>query len=248
VLPLEAFNRRTASPDGRMARCRACDSEYKKAHCQRHLERHREYDRHRYRGERRERILAATRARYLANPEKWNADRRAKWATDPVAARAKQNAYKAAHPELVREWKRRHYERHGEAIRAKERDRHLQNPEKKRRAALDWQRANPELAAERNHRYRARKLLAALGDITLELLTGKLAYWGGRCWMCGGEPTGWDHVKPLAKGGAHVLANLRPACRRCNSSKKDRWDGPTPLLIRRQLRPLAMTSPGATAE
>jgi 5-methylcytosine-specific restriction endonuclease McrA len=142
------------------------------------------------------------------------------------ATRAKQNAYRAAHPDLIREWKRRHYERHGEAIRAKERDRHLRNPEKRRRAALEWQRANPELAAERNHRYRARKLLAAVGDITLELLAGKLAYWGGRCWMCGGEPTGWDHVKPLARGGAHVLANLRPACRRCNSSKKDCWEGP----------------------
>jgi 5-methylcytosine-specific restriction endonuclease McrA len=142
------------------------------------------------------------------------------------ATRAKQNAYRAAHPDLIREWKRRHYERHGEAIRAKERDRHLRNPEKRRRAALEWQRANPELAADCNHRYRARKLLAAVGDITLELLAGKLAYWGGRCWMCGGEPTGWDHVKPLARGGAHVLANLRPACRRCNSSKKDCWEGP----------------------
>lgn len=29
--------------------------------------------------------------------------------------------------------------------------------------------------------------------------------------------------KPLAKGGLHCLANLRPACRACNAQKNARW-------------------------
>ena len=31
-----------------------------------------------------------------------------------------------------------------------------------------------------------------------------------------------DHVTPLSKGGAHVIENLVPACRPCNSSKGDK--------------------------
>jgi 5-methylcytosine-specific restriction endonuclease McrA len=31
-----------------------------------------------------------------------------------------------------------------------------------------------------------------------------------------------DHVVPIARGGIHELSNLRPACRRCNSGKRDR--------------------------
>ncbi len=31
-----------------------------------------------------------------------------------------------------------------------------------------------------------------------------------------------DHFMPLARGGAHAIRNLVPACRSCNSRKKDR--------------------------
>jgi 5-methylcytosine-specific restriction endonuclease McrA len=43
------------------------------------------------------------------------------------------------------------------------------------------------------------------------------------CWMCGGDADTVDHVKPLSKGGAHILANLRSACQSCNSSKGATW-------------------------
>lgn len=118
VLPAEVFNRRAASPDGLMNRCRTCDSEYKKAHQRKHPERRREYNRKRYQGEYREQVIDRSRARYLADPEKWNADRRAKWAADTEVARAKQNAYRKANAERVKEWRRAEYERDGAKIRA----------------------------------------------------------------------------------------------------------------------------------
>lgn len=60
--------------------------------------------------------------------------------------------------------------------------------------------------------------------VSVEQLTQKLAYWGYRCWLCGDEdPDSWDHVKPLSKGGGHMLANLRPAHLSCNSKKNARW-------------------------
>lgn len=62
---------------------------------------------------------------------------------------------------------------------------------------------------------------------------------GWRCYLCGQEtpklllkdfaspmaPT-IDHVVPLTKGGEHTYANVRCACRRCNSLKGDKmWGG-----------------------
>lgn len=39
-----------------------------------------------------------------------------------------------------------------------------------------------------------------------------------------------DHVMPLARGGRHRVENLVPACRRCNSMKRARTDGPCPVV------------------
>jgi 5-methylcytosine-specific restriction endonuclease McrA len=56
------------------------------------------------------------------------------------------------------------------------------------------------------------------------ILAARWAYYGGMCWMCGAPAEGWDHVKPLARGGHPTHgANLRPACTPCNSSKGAAW-------------------------
>lgn len=58
-----------------------------------------------------------------------------------------------------------------------------------------------------------------------ESLWQRMAYFGHKCWMCGGAFEAVDHVIPLTKGGAECLANLRPACRSCNSRKHNKWFG-----------------------
>jgi 5-methylcytosine-specific restriction endonuclease McrA len=48
----------------------------------------------------------------------------------------------------------------------------------------------------------------------------RFAQFGHQCAYCGA--TGdlqIEHLIPIAKGGAHVLGNILPACRRCNYSK-----------------------------
>lgn len=76
---------------------------------------------------------------------------------------------------------------------------------------------------EYNRAYRARKFGATVGVITDDMIAAKWDYWSGRCWMCGREASEWDHLKPLARGGLHALANSRPACRNCNARKSDIW-------------------------
>lgn len=86
-----------------------------------------------------------------------------------------------------------------------------------------WQAANREAVNEIKRRYKARKRAAVTVTFTADQLAQKVTHWGHCCWICRGPYQAVDHVKPLAKGGPHMLANLRPICTRCNSSKNDRW-------------------------
>ena len=96
-----------------------------------------------------------------------------------------------------------------------------------------WKLAHPERWAEIQKqayaRRRARKRTTAVQPITATQIADRMAYFGNACWMCGGAFEHIDHVKPLSKGGPHMLANLRPACRDCNQWKYNKWDGPTAL-------------------
>lgn len=121
----------------------------------------------------------------------------------------------------------------------------LANPEKMAAARAAWEVANPDTRrkyrrdrkkmdpiSNRNYvRARsARKRAATVLPVPAEALRQRLAYYGHRCWMCGSpERITVDHVKPLSKGGAHMLCNLRPACDDCNTRKGARWPIPTSL-------------------
>lgn len=152
----------------------------------------------------RDRIDEYHRRRRSRNPEPERARKR-KWLE---ANRARHNARNAR-------WRRNNPER------ARAMDRRTRQ---RRRAELDaaireWRQRHPEKVAEYNRTRRARLRNALVIDFSIDQLMDRLAYWGNRCWMCGDEANAVDHVIPLARGGPHCLANLRPACGPCNSSK-----------------------------
>ena len=88
----------------------------------------------------------------------------------------------------------------------------------------EYQRNPLRRAAVKDAARRRRALVrAASGNFTVEQLTARLSMYP-RCWICKtAEPTHIDHVKPLARGGAHILSNLRPACAECNLRKGSKW-------------------------
>lgn len=45
---------------------------------------------------------------------------------------------------------------------------------------------------------------------------------GDPCVYCGGRADSIDHIQPVSKGGRNHWSNIAPACRSCNSGKKDR--------------------------
>lgn len=132
--------------------------------------------------------------------------------------------------EAGRVWRDMNREKHRESCRKW----YQANRERSLIAGREWARANPVKRTQTEHRRRARRAGTQVERITPEKLASKSLFWSNRCWMCGcSNPDTWDHVKPLSKGGPHILANLRPACRTCNSSKHAQWAGP------RRIRALA---------
>lgn len=138
---------------------------------------------------------------------------------------------------------------------------HLANRERRIEAATLWRNANKERhsaltkawAASNQERLRARRTayrIAHRAELsakekrrtdrmksvafivpTDEQMRAKVAYWGDHCWMCPAPADTVDHVKPIAAGGPHILANMRPACRSCNSAKNSKWFGPRDLSM-----------------
>ena len=86
-----------------------------------------------------------------------------------------------------------------------------------------------EKAIAASFRHEERKRNAPGADYTTAAhIAARHELWGHRCYICGKPETKTerlqtDHVKPLAKGGAHLPCNLRPICKPCNIRKTDRW-------------------------
>ena len=112
----------------------------------------------------------------------------------------------------MREYKQRWAAANREKLNAQARGRYAQQGESAKRAGVNY-----------SSKRRARLAAAQTVSFTAEQLSQRWDYYGGRCWMCGAEATATDHVKPISKGGAHMLANLRPACGSCNSRKRNKW-------------------------
>lgn len=142
-----------------------------------------------------------------------------------AAMKAYQDAYREAHREKARATTARYRTENPERVRAvlEQYRTDPANRQVARERARAFRIANPDRRSVYEKSRRARKMSLAVGVITPALLAQKLAYWGYKCWICGGKPDTWDHVKPLNKKGYHMLANLRPACRRDNTRKSDMW-------------------------
>lgn len=160
-----------------------------------------------------------------------NRDKRQKYIRAYTAANherlsAEWRAYYVANREKRLAYLRSYYRANRDGLAQKMREYRVANRDALAAYYTEWRAANQDKRAECERRRTARRWAAQVVSFTVEQLASRLAYYGHRCWMCGAAADAVDHVKPLAKGGAHMLANLRPACKRCNSTKKDKWPLP----------------------
>lgn len=157
--------------------------------------------------------------------------------------RGSDNASHAKHKPKRNTAMREHYRADPEPYKRRSRDRYARMPDVVKADALRWSKSNPgrrkviaAASARRRHeidperrreiwrkRHAAIRRGCAVYPFTTEQLAAKVEYWGSKCWVCGGPFEAIDHVKPLAKQGPHMLANLRPICTADNTRKRDRW-------------------------
>ena len=85
-----------------------------------------------------------------------------------------------------------------------------------------WAQTPRALASHRQRQAARRTAEHALASTyTLEEWQETLKWFKDRCAYCGllSDNLEQDHVIPVSAGGAYVVENMVPACRRCNSSK-----------------------------
>jgi HNH endonuclease len=221
---------------------RRAEYEAQRAEGRREYKRERE---RRWRQENPEESRRRNRRSYRKHAEKRRAGARQYWHDAPPEIkeqrRENRRRWERENPEKVREshrrWarknrdktraaSRRYYYAHRDLQRERARQWRQQNQELYREIKRRWDQANaPKIREYARHR-RAMKLAATIIEITPEQWAAWCDYWGDRCWLqipgfCRGVADTVDHVIPLSKGGPHCLANMRPACAPCNSSKSD---------------------------
>lgn len=201
TLPISEFGRNRSRSDGHQPYCRTCGCGHSKKYVEKHPERRKETSRRYAKG-----YYERTKdARVLENRR-----RVAEW--------------KKANPEQVRANGRLYYSRHKDQMYDNLKRWRAANPDKVRlqSARVDVEKRRASKRRSEAVR-RALKLGTSVARFTQTQLEQRMVYWGNKCWMCGVDADTIDHVKPLSKGGPHILANLRPACGSCNSKKKNKW-------------------------
>lgn len=114
----------------------------------------------------------------------------------------------------------------------------LAHPERKRQASLQWDRDNPWSKLGRDARRRALKAGATIEPVDAAAVLASRP----DCYLCGDLLAGYlhlDHIVPLARGGAHCMANLLPTHEPCNLRKSDKllaeldwYAGPVDIGVR----------------
>lgn len=183
------------------------------------------------RAENREQYLADGRSYYARNRERILAQMAEQYRNDEdVRERKKRVAreHRLANLDHVRELKRSYYLANRDAINAKCSAYYEAHREEIGEANKAWRERNPErVSLNGRNRKARRRAREAGGRVTRTDLREILEEFGMHCHLCDAEiatldDLHFDHVAPLARGGAHSPENIRPAHAVCNLRKGDR--------------------------
>lgn len=111
----------------------------------------------------------------------------------------------------------------------RENTRRLKQEQQRRKRVHAWRKqykTDPKLRLYIRQKSKLRKLRIRYASEGESISGGRLlerySLWDFKCAYCScSGDLHMDHVIPLSKGGSHALANIVPACPRCNLNKKD---------------------------
>lgn len=114
--------------------------------------------------------------------------------------------YRLKNPEKFKESKRKYRENH---------------PEKIKKYQKEYCSSNPEKYKNYSYKRRSTKLANGVFKVTDKEL--KKLY-TSNCFYCdSNDYIQIDHVVPISRGGQHSIGNLVAACRKCNTSKNNKF-------------------------
>ncbi len=121
-----------------------------------------------------------------------------------------------------REWAKRNPDK----VRANASLNYQKNKERCKRQAREWGKKNPDKRSKimifQNAKRRSRKIANGGRGFNKFQWQDLLARCDGFCAYCRvRKANSIDHFIPLSKGGLHDFCNIVPACRMCNSTKRD---------------------------
>jgi len=150
---------------------------------------------------------AYTRQTYWNNPEKARSYRRESYAANPERERRAAVIDRQQNPERVIAYNKAYYKNNAAAMREKSKTWRKNNPEKK--SLYDRLRNYIRKGAD--------------GKYSAQEWENLKADYGYKCAYCGKQKKlTADHVIAIKNGGSNFIENIVPACRSCNSSKKDK--------------------------
>jgi 5-methylcytosine-specific restriction endonuclease McrA len=170
-------------------------------------------------------------AAYLAHRDERLIKRRAFVDTHRQEIYARNRDYFNRNREKIRAQQHAAYIRDLEANRAKDRERgrkrYAANPQAHHDYMKKWRASNPERARAYVRLSGHRRRAAAGGEfIRVEDWEALLRKHDRRCAYCGVHAASIeaDHRTPLSRGGKNTIANILPACRRCNRRKRTKTE------------------------
>lgn len=229
VQELTAFARDRSTKDGLCRWCKGCQKAYREANRDRLRAKDAEY-----RASNLEKRRAQQRAYYERNRETFNqkvaayrkknasavkATKQAHYRANSAKYKARSAAYKKTNAGRVRELERAWRKRNAERLAAAAKKWLEANRERSRAIKKAYAERHPEVIRAKQARRRARKAAVRVERITAKQIDARMSVFGYQCAYCGGPFDEIEHVKALARGGPHILANLRPSCAPCNNQK-----------------------------
>jgi len=137
------------------------------------------------------------------------------------------SATRRRNPEASRTYLREWGARNPDKVKANTARRYAKNPERAKASARQWARNNPakrsKIMVFQNAKRRSRLKANGGNGFTRADWDELLKRCAGLCAYCRMAPSeSVDHFIPVSKGGAHNINNVVPACKHCNSWKRER--------------------------
>ena len=232
-MPLNMFIKEKRAKDGLTSQCKECNRKH-------YAEHREEYKAHskKFRKENAEMVRQRDREYYHKNKESQKGHYKKYYEKNKEILNEKKKEYRKNNPEKIKEYTKKYYSENQKTLQEKSLKYYYDNKEKENKKSLKyyynhqerlqanhrvWTKLNPD-KVKLHHQKRAALKKSLPATLTEKQWNKIKEHFQGQCCYCGKESDELqqEHYVPLSKGGEYTKNNILPACKSCNTSKKDK--------------------------